>query len=69
MPEDLKLSQICSSQLPRPFRGLHYPGVENTVKLSLPVISGLLTDYILVWKTLKQLGAGIAQWLEHRTRD
>ena len=29
MPEDLKLSQIGSSQLPRPFRGLHSPGVRK----------------------------------------
>ena len=29
MPEDLKLSQIGSSQLPPPFRGLHYPGVRK----------------------------------------
>ena len=27
MPEDLKLLQIGSSQLPPPFRGLHSPGV------------------------------------------
>ena len=29
MPEDLKLSQIDSSQLPPPFRGLHSPGVRK----------------------------------------
>ena len=29
MPEDLKLSQIGSSQLPLPFRGLHSPGVRK----------------------------------------
>ena len=29
MPEDLKLSQIGSSQLPTPFRGLHSPGVRK----------------------------------------
>ena len=29
MPEDLKLSQIGSSQLPPPFRGLHTPGVQK----------------------------------------
>ena len=29
MPEDLKLSQIGSSQLPPPFRGLHSPGVTK----------------------------------------
>ena len=29
MAEDLKLSQIGSSQLPPPFRGLHSPGVRN----------------------------------------
>ena len=29
MPEDLKLSQNGSSQLPPPFRGLHSPGVKN----------------------------------------
>jgi len=29
MPEDLKLSQIGSSQLPLPFRGLHSPGVKK----------------------------------------
>ena len=42
MPEDLKLSQIGSSQLPPPFSGLHSPGVhcQNTVKLSLLVVSG-----------------------------
>ena len=40
MPEDLKLSQIGSSQPPPPFRGLHSPGVKEIVKLSLPVISG-----------------------------
>ena len=42
MPEDLKLSQIGSSQLPPPFRGLHTPGVKKKLKLSLPVISGNL---------------------------
>ena len=29
MPEDLKLSQIGSSPLPTPFRGLHSPGVQK----------------------------------------
>ena len=29
MPEDLKLSQISSSQQPPPFRGLHSPGVRK----------------------------------------
>ena len=29
MPEDLKVSQIRSSQLPPPFRGLHSPGVRK----------------------------------------
>ena len=29
MPEDLKLSQIGSSQLPPPFRGPHSPGVRK----------------------------------------
>ena len=29
MPEDLKLSQIGSSELPPPFRGLHSPGVRK----------------------------------------
>ena len=29
MPEDLQLSQIGSSQLPPPFRGLHSPGVRK----------------------------------------
>ena len=29
MPEDLKLSQIGSSQLPPPFRGLHSPRVRK----------------------------------------
>ena len=29
MPEDLKVSQIGSSQLPTPFRGLHSPGVRK----------------------------------------
>ena len=29
MPEDLILSQIGSSQLPPPFRGLHSPGVRK----------------------------------------
>ena len=29
MPEDLKLSQIDSSQLLPPFRGLHSPGVRK----------------------------------------
>ncbi len=29
MPEDLKLLQIGSSQLPPPFRGLHSPGVRK----------------------------------------
>ena len=29
MPEDLKLSQIGSSQLPPPFRGIHSPGVRK----------------------------------------
>ena len=29
MPEDLKVSQISSSPLPPPFRGLHSPGVRK----------------------------------------
>ena len=29
MPEDLKLLQTGSSQLPPPFRGLHSPGVRK----------------------------------------
>ena len=29
MPEDLKLSQIGSSQMPPPFRGLHSPRVRK----------------------------------------
>ena len=29
MPEDLKVSQIVSSPLPPPFRGLHSPGVRK----------------------------------------
>ena len=29
MPEDLKVSQIGSSPLPPPFRGLHSPGVRK----------------------------------------
>ena len=29
MPEDLKLSQVSSSLLPSPFRGLHSPGVRK----------------------------------------
>ena len=33
MPEDLKLSQIGSSQLPPPFRGLHSPGVRNNCQI------------------------------------
>ena len=40
MPEYLKLSQIGSSPLLPPFRGLHSPNTENIVKLSSPVISG-----------------------------
>ena len=32
MPEDLKLSQIGSSPLPPPFRGLHSPGVKKKKK-------------------------------------
>ena len=31
MPEDLKQSQIGSSSLPPPFRGLHSPGVRKTL--------------------------------------
>ena len=33
MPKDLKLSQIGSSQLPPPFRGLHSPGVKKHCKI------------------------------------
>ena len=29
MPDDLKVSQIGSSPLPPPFRGLHSPGVRK----------------------------------------
>ena len=29
MPEDLKVSQVGSSPLPPPFRGLHSPGVSK----------------------------------------
>ena len=38
MPEDLKLSQIGSSQLPPPFRGLHSPGVRKHLCLLFPEI-------------------------------
>ena len=42
MPEDLKLSQIGSSPLPPPFRGLHSPGVrkhcQNYLRLLFPEI-------------------------------
>ena len=34
MPEDLKLSQISSSQLPPPFRGLHSPGVRKHCQIT-----------------------------------
>ena len=47
MPEDLKLSQIGSSQMLPPFRGLHSPGVRKHCQIIfacyfcyLPVISG-----------------------------
>ena len=33
MPEDLKLSQIGSSQLPPPLRGLHSPGVRKRCQI------------------------------------
>ena len=33
MPEDLKLSQIGSSPLPPPFRGLHSPGVRKRCEM------------------------------------
>ena len=34
MPEDLKLSQIGSSQPPPPFRGLHSPGVRKYCQIT-----------------------------------
>ena len=51
MPEDLKLSQIGSSQLPPPFRGLYSPGVRkllNYLCLSFPEIV-----YCSVWHVLR----------------
>ena len=40
MPEDLKLWQIGSSQLPPPFRGLHSPGLRKHCQIIFAVISG-----------------------------
>ena len=40
MPEDLKLSQIGSSQLPPPFRGLHSPGVRKHCQIIFACYSG-----------------------------
>ena len=40
MSEDLKLSQIGTSQLPPPFRGLHSPGVRKHCQITMAVISG-----------------------------
>ena len=34
MPEDLKLSQISSSPLPPPFKGLHSPGVRKHCEIN-----------------------------------
>ena len=44
MPEDLKLSQIGSSQLPPPFRGPHSPGVRKhcQIILFLEIVYSLL---------------------------
>ena len=53
MPEDLKLSQIGSSPLPPPFRGLHSPGVRKHSQIifacyfrksSIPKLIGVLRD-------------------------
>ena len=39
MPEDPKLSQIGSSPLPPPFRGLHSPGVRKNCQIIFPCYS------------------------------
>ena len=39
-PEDLKLSQIGSSQLLPPFRGLHSPGVRKHCQIIFACFSG-----------------------------
>ena len=56
MPEDLKLSQIGSSQLPPPFRGLHSPGVRkhsNYLCLLFPEIVCCLAT--LTWRANKYM--------------
>ena len=62
MPEDLKPSQIGSSQLPPPFRGIHSPGVrkhcqiifacyfgKSSVSQQFPETCGI-TNYGSVWR-------------------
>ena len=57
MPEDLKLSQIGSSPLPPPFRGLHSPGVSNYLRLLFrkSSIKTKLLNIIEVKESLRQV--------------
>ena len=47
------------------------PTAEKVVKetTQTPVAKKEGTDHKCLWQRKKAQGAGIAQWLEHRTRD
>ena len=81
MPEDLKLSQIGSSPLPPPFRGLHSPGVRKHCQLifacyfrkSSIINTRLDSDGKCSWVTtlrllLHETGFGYV-WLTQRVGD
>ena len=55
-PEDLKLSQTGSSQLPPPFRGLHSPGVRKHCEI-------IFACYFRKSSIRKHGGAGIFEGL------
>ena len=49
MPEDLKLSQIGSFQLPPPFRGLHSPGVRKHCQITFACYFRKSSIWVKAW--------------------
>ena len=49
MPEDLELSQIGSSQLSPPFRGLHSPGVRKHCQIIFACYFRKSSVIVMVW--------------------
>ena len=62
MPEDIKLSQIGSSQLPPPFRGLHSPGVRKHCQI-------IFARYFRKSSIIKALCNTTASGFQARSKD